>query len=249
VTGFLEIAGVAFAAQLAVLPGEKVQFIIAGLSTEYDPKIVVAAAAASFGIWTAIEILAGAALQRVIPGVVLDAATAALFAVFGLLLLRSMPEADAANPMTGDGGAFALDQRLSDLSVLGHSIPARALGGFLPIFAMMFLGEFGDKTQIITIGLAADYGATPAIWVGEMLAIVPVSVANATFFHRFAGKFDARKAHIGSAALFFFFAVDTALAVLFGVSVWERIVAVAAAAGNSVWSALAAAAPQLAVLP
>lgn len=36
----------AFVAQLTVLPGEKVQFIIAGLSTRHDPKIVAAAASA-----------------------------------------------------------------------------------------------------------------------------------------------------------------------------------------------------------
>jgi putative Ca2+/H+ antiporter (TMEM165/GDT1 family) len=249
VTGFLEIVGVAFAAQLAALPGEKVQFIIAGLSTEYDPKVVVAAASASFAIWTAVEILVGATLQRVIPGVVLDAATAVLFVAFGVLLLRSMPAADAPSPVAGDGGLLAVEDRLDDVSVLGRTVSAGALGGFLPIFAMMFFGEFGDKTQIITIGLATDYGATPAIWVGEMLAIIPVSVANAVFFHRFAGKFDARKAHVGSAALFFFFALDTALAVLFGVSVWERIVAVAAAAGNAVWTAVAAVAPHAAFLP
>ena len=38
------IVVVAFLAQLAVLPGEKVQFIIAALSTRYHPLGVVAAA-------------------------------------------------------------------------------------------------------------------------------------------------------------------------------------------------------------
>lgn len=226
-SAFLDIAGIAFAAQLAVLPGEKVQFIIAGLSTEYDPKVVVAAAGSAFAIWTAIEIVVGEALQRAIPGVALDVATAALFVVFGLLLLRSMPDAGASNPMTSDGGVVDVGGRLGDATLFGHSLTTAA-GGFVPIFAMMFAGEFGDKTQLITIGLAADYGATPAIWVGEMLAIIPVSLVNAYFFDRFAGAFDARKAHIGSAALFFFFALDTVLAVTVGVSIWEELVAAAA---------------------
>ncbi|MFC6771897.1 UPF0016 domain-containing protein, partial [Halorubrum pallidum] len=43
-TGYAEIVVIAFAAQLAVLPGEKVQLMIAGLATRYDPKVVVAAA-------------------------------------------------------------------------------------------------------------------------------------------------------------------------------------------------------------
>jgi putative Ca2+/H+ antiporter (TMEM165/GDT1 family) len=96
-----------------------------------------------------------------------------------------------------------------------------ALGGFLPIFAMMAAGEFGDKTQLVTIGLAAQYGARPAIWFGEMAAIIPVSILNAFFFHRFAHYFDMRVAHHVGAALFAFFGVDTLLAVAFDVSVWE----------------------------
>ena len=62
-TGFLEILVVAFVAQLVVLPGEKVQFMIAALSTRYDPKVVVAAAGSAFAGWTAVEIAFGRALQ------------------------------------------------------------------------------------------------------------------------------------------------------------------------------------------
>jgi putative Ca2+/H+ antiporter (TMEM165/GDT1 family) len=143
--------------------------------------------------------------------------------------------------MTSDGGVVDVGGRVGNASLFGHRLTTAA-GGFIPIFAMMFAGEFGDKTQLITIGLAADYGATPAIWVGEMLAIIPVSMANAYFFDRFAGSFDARKAHLGSAVLFFFFALDTVLAVTVGFSIWEEVVA---AAGTVLDAVL----PALAVLP
>lgn len=63
-----------------------------------------------------------------------------------------------------------------------------------------------------------------------MLAIVPVSLVNALFFHRFAHRFDLRTAHLGGAALFLFFAADFLLKVLIGVSVWETIVTTAAGA-------------------
>jgi putative Ca2+/H+ antiporter (TMEM165/GDT1 family) len=232
--GFVEIAVVAFVAQLAVLPGEKVQFIIAGLSTRYDPTVVVAAAGTAFAGWTALEIWFGAALRDALPPVILDVITAALFAIFAVLLVRSAPAAgetstdsDAATTETAqtDGGIADVD--LDTPSVFGRGLDTDAVGSFLPIFAMMAAGEFGDKTQLVTIGLAVQYGAHPGIWVGEMLAIIPVSLANAHFFHRFSHRFDARKAHLAGAALFGFFAADTVLAILTGFSVWETAVSTA----------------------
>jgi len=224
-TGYVEIVAVAFAAQLAVLPGEKVQLMIAGLATKYDPKVVVAAAGTAFAGWTAVEIAFGQALQSALPPLALDAVTAVLFFAFAVLLYRSAPPREAAGDGTGgertDGGLAAFD----DLSLPGRlDRYSGSLGGFLPIFALTATGEFGDKTQLVTIGLAAQYGATSAIWAGEMLAIIPVSLANAYFFHRFAGRVDMRLAHLGSALLFAFFGADTVLSIATGFSVWETFV-------------------------
>ena len=230
-TGWLEILTVAFVAQLVVLPGEKVQFIIAGLSTRYNPLVVVSAAGAAFAGWTALEILFGEALQRALPPLVLELFTAGLFLVFAVLLYRSAPEGgdpEHVDAATTDGGVTSLSTEFEP-RVFGRELPD-ALGGFVPIFAMMAVGEFGDKTQLVTIGLAAQYGAHPAIWAGEMLAIIPVSLANAFFFHKFSHRLDLRKAHYFSAGLFAFFAADTVLSIATGFSVWETIVEVASTA-------------------
>ena len=225
-TGFFEILVAAFVLQLTVLPGEKVQFIIAGLSTKYSPFIVVAAAGSAFAGWTALEILAGNALKGALPPVVLDGITGVLFLFFAYLLYQSMPGKDEDTTIEGqattDGGAFAMSDGINP-TVFGRQVPDR-FGAFLPIFAMMAAGEFGDKTQMVTIGLALQYGASPAIWVGEMLAIIPVSIANALFFHRFSHRFDMRKAHLFGVSLFAFFGLDTFLAIGTGFSIWEEIV-------------------------
>lgn len=227
-TTWLEVALVAAGAQLAVLPGEKVQFIIAGLSTRFNPILVVSAAGTAFAGWTMLEIWVGQQLLETVPGIYLDAATAVLFVIFAVLLIRSAPDPNedlgaVSGVPTGDGGELEVR-----VPYVGWRVP-NVLGGFLPIFALMAFGEFGDKTQIITVSLAAQYTAHPsAIWVGEMAAIIPVSLANALFFHRFAHRFDLRKAHFGGAALFAFFAIDFALRVTVGISVWERLVALAA---------------------
>ncbi|QFU84224.1 TMEM165/GDT1 family protein [Natronorubrum aibiense] len=219
-TGWLEILIVSFVLQLSVLPGEKVQFIIAGLATRYNPWIVVAAAGSAFAGWTALEILFGAALRSVLDPVSLNVITAALFLLFAVVLLRSAPEADESATTT-DGGVAA--PGTFDLSLFGYEIPPY-LRGFVPIFVLMAVGEFGDKTQLVTIGLAAQYGAHPAIWAGEMLAIIPVSAANALFFHRFSHRFDARTAHFAGAALFLFFGLDTVLQIGTGISLWDTVV-------------------------
>ncbi|WP_144797516.1 TMEM165/GDT1 family protein [Halorubrum depositum] len=246
---YTEILIVAFAAQLAVLPGEKVQFMIAALSTRYDPKVVVAAAGSAFAGWTAVEIAFGQALQSALPGVVLDAVTAALFFAFAYLLYRSMPERDTGRVASSDGGTEAtvagaeppdsptVDADYADLDSVTLPGPLDryegSLGGFLPIFVLMATGEFGDKTQLVTIGLAVQYGATSAIWVGEMLAIIPISLANAYFFHTFAHRFDVRRAHIASAALFAFFGADTVLSIVAGFSVWETFIGAVSAAASA----------------
>ncbi|ELZ74112.1 TMEM165/GDT1 family protein [Haloferax larsenii] len=219
-TSWGEILVVALVAQLAVLPGEKVQFIIAGLSTRFDPKVVVAAAGSAFALWTALEIVLGQALKNALPPVVLDSITAILFGLFAVLLIRAAPSGSDSAPAT-DGG-FADDDFTP--TVFGHELTSTRFGGFFPIFAMMAAGEFGDKTQLVTIGLAVQYGAHPAIWAGEMLAIIPVSIANAYFFHRFSDRFDERKAYLGAAGLFAFFAADTVLAIVTDFSVWETLV-------------------------
>ncbi|KAB1192130.1 UPF0016 domain-containing protein [Haloferax sp. MBLA0076] len=222
-TGWTEILVVALVAQLAVLPGEKVQFIIAGLSTRYDPKVVVAAAGSAFAIWTALEIAFGQALKNALPPVALDAFTAVLFALFAVLLYRSTPSKHGSGAAT-DGGLTGFD---ATPTVFGREVSSHGFGGFFPIFAMMAAGEFGDKTQLVTIGLAVQYGAHPAIWAGEMLAIIPVSIANAYFFHRFSDRFDTRKAYLGAASLFGFFALDTTIAIFTGFSAWETFVGAA----------------------
>jgi len=225
VSDFLTIMVVAMTAQLAVLPGEKVQFLISGLSTHYHPAVVVSAAGTAFAGWTALEIWFGQAIKGALDPTVLDALTAGMFLFFAYLLFRSAP-APGEEAIDTDGGMAAIDD--FEFPVVGK--PPEFLGGYVPIFGMMAAGEFGDKTQLVTISLALQYGASPAIWVGEMLVIIPVSLANAVFFYRFAHDFDVRKAHFFGAGLFAFFGFDTVLSLTVGYSVWEHLVSAISAA-------------------
>ena len=181
--------------------------------------VVVAGAATAFGGWTVLEILLGNALKGALPEVYLDGITAGLFIVFAAWILYTpafdLDSEPEPTSITDGGPAIAAEA--------ADAVPSR-FAGFVPSFSLMVFGEFGDKTQLITIGLAVQYGAHPAIWFGEMLAIIPVSIANAYLFHRFSHRFDARLAHFVGAGLYLFFGLDTVLQVFTGFSVWETIV-------------------------
>ena len=142
---WLTVVAIAFGAQLAVLPGEKVQFIIAGLATRYHPLLVVSAAGAAFAGWTALEVVFGGLLQEVLSGLVLDLLTAGMFALFAVLLFRSTPEQDHEGTRT-DGGVLGTGGELDVKILLTDRQVPNVLGGFLPIFVMMVAGGFGDKT-------------------------------------------------------------------------------------------------------
>lgn len=200
---FVAVVTTAFALQLLALPGEKAQVVIAGLATRYDPYAVVAGAATAFAGWTAVEIVVGNALRGALPQVALDSITGALFVVFAVLLLYASRDGTGElAPRSVTDGGYRLSSALP--------IEPGYLNGFAPSFSLVAFGEVGDKTQLVTIGLAAQYGAHPGIWVGEMLAIIPVSLATALFFDRLAGRFDTAWLHRLSAAVFVLFAADIA---------------------------------------
>ncbi|QLG48188.1 TMEM165/GDT1 family protein [Natrinema halophilum] len=225
--GWLEVFATAFLLQLLALPGEKGQLVIAGLATMYSPYVVVAGAATAFGIWTGLEILLGEALKGSVPVVYLDALTAFLFVFFAVWILYTGNKAksgddgrrtDPGDPHS-DGGNRGVDRDIDEGGLLGTELNSSSgANGYVSSFVTMGIAEFGDKTQLITISLAARYGADPAIWFGEMLAIVPVSLATAVFFSRTTRYLNLTWVLRASAAMFLLFAADIGSQYLFEVS-------------------------------
>jgi putative Ca2+/H+ antiporter (TMEM165/GDT1 family) len=212
---------IAAGAQLAVLPGEKVQFLIAGLSTRYSPYLIVAAAGSAFAGWTVLEVTFGSVLRDALPQLYIDLLTAGLFLLFAVLMYRSAPEDGTISPeaeMDDDGWIGS-----GTVEVLGVELPS-SLATFLGVFSMMAFGEVGDKTQLVTISLAVQYEAASAIWLGEMIAILPVSLANALLFHHFSHRINFRRAHFVGTGIFLFFGFDVLLSVTTGYSVWGTAV-------------------------
>ena len=149
---------------LAVLPAElpdKTVLACLILSSRYRPGFVFMGAAAAFAAQVVLSVAAGGALS-LLPHRAVEAAAAAAFVVGAVLLWRHKREADSDDDIGRDG--------MRD--------------GFWPVagtaFAVVFLAEFGDLTQFLTVSLAARYhdpiavgiGATLALWVAAGAAIV-----------------------------------------------------------------------------
>jgi putative Ca2+/H+ antiporter (TMEM165/GDT1 family) len=152
----------AVATFLAVLPAELPDKTILAcliLSSRYRPAVVFSGAAAAFLAQVILGVAAGGALS-LLPHHVVEAAAAGAFVIGAVLLWRHKE---------GEEGDTEDRNSLRDT--------------FWPVFAtsfaVVFLAEFGDLTQFLTISLAARFhdplsvgvGATLALWVAAGAAV------------------------------------------------------------------------------
>lgn len=82
------------------------------------------------------------------------------------------------------------------------TVPKRSLGVFGTTLVTFFLAEMGDKTQVVTVALAARFhdflGVVAGTTLGMMLANIPVIYLG----HRFADRLPARTIHVVAAIAF-----------------------------------------------
>lgn len=149
---------------LAVLPAElpdKTVLACLILSSRYRPGFVFTGAATAFAVHVVIAVAAGSALS-LLPHQPVEAAAAAAFVVGAVLLWRHKAEKSDDD----DGGREGLRNAFWPVAATS--------------FAVVFLAEFGDLTQFMTVGLAARFhdplavgvGATLALWTAAGAAIV-----------------------------------------------------------------------------
>ena len=159
---YLAAAGIAFVLTfLGELP-DKSLFASLVLGTRYRPLYVWAGVAAAFTVHVGIAVTAGR-LLALLPQHLVDGVVAALFLAGAVYLLvtsfrQEQPEdLDAAR----QGGAPASFARIAGTS-----------------FAIVFLAEWGDITQLTAANLAARYdplsvfvGATLGLWTVAAIAV------------------------------------------------------------------------------
>jgi len=150
----LAVIGIAFAVTfLAELP-DKTMFASLILGTRYRPLWVWIGAAAAFTVHVVIAVTAGH-LLALLPHRVVDGIVAGLFVAGAAYLWVS-----SFRPQQHDG---AEEARMGGPPATFWRVAGAA-------FAVIFLAEWGDITQIATANLAARYGAVP-VFAGATLGL------------------------------------------------------------------------------
>jgi Ca2+/H+ antiporter, TMEM165/GDT1 family len=142
---------------LGELP-DKSTFASLVMSTRGRPRSVWLGATAAFTVHVAIATTVGVTLFRILPHRVVQVGVAVLFLA---------------------GALFALCEAVRD----GHRAdPGAAAAGqagrrrtFVTAFIVIFLAEWGDLTQILTVSLAARYQSPLSVGVAALLALAAVA--------------------------------------------------------------------------
>ncbi len=130
------------------------------MGSRYRPLLVWIGATVAFGIHAAVAVAVGQLLQ-LLPHKWIEGVTALLFAA-GAAYLLFVPESREE-----EEGAEEADSARKGLKTVGAA------------FLVIFVGEFGDLTQILTANLAAKYHAPAEVFIGAFAGLAAVAAVGA----------------------------------------------------------------------
>ena len=131
------------------------------LATRYPGRLVWAGVVAAFGMQTLVAVSAGR-LIALLPARPVHYVAAGLFAVGVILLVRAARHEPVAE--------------LEEEQKLTTEVQARARrNAVLTSFLMLFAAEWGDLSQLLTVGLVARGGHPVAVFAGAWVGLALVS--------------------------------------------------------------------------
>jgi putative Ca2+/H+ antiporter (TMEM165/GDT1 family) len=178
VSVFLATFGMIFLAEL----GDKTQLTAMALAARYPWKKIFIGIALAFALLNLGAVLAGKVLFVLFPIFWTKIASAGLFLFFGVTTLRN-------------SGA---DQE-------SHKIAAA--GAVRTAFLMILFAELGDKTQLVTLSLAARYDSPFLVFCAATLALWLVSLIGIFLGKQLLRYFPIRYIHRAAGVLFLLFGV------------------------------------------
>ena len=187
---FLVAFGVVF---LAELP-DKTMFATIVLATRYHrPVAVVVGVTVAMAFHSLLAVAVGEALRQ-LPHAPVQIAVAALFVVGGIVLLR--------------GGDTEGDV---------EAVPVHSAWGVIGRTAVVIgVAEFGDFTQLATVGIAANRGYPLAVAAGSLVAHIIVATLAVLAGRWLERRLPVRTIQRSAGVLFIVFGVVTAVSAIRG---------------------------------
>ena len=160
--------------------GDKTQLLVLMLAARFRrPGAVLLGLLAGSAINAGLAVIGGSVLDRLVPESWLNFGVALAFIAIGLWMIRAGENGDEAeSPPAAAGGAFAAT---------------------LWLFVVM---EFGDKTQLATLGLAAGLDSPGGVFLGGTIGLLAANLPALWLGHRFAQSLPRALLHRIGGALF-----------------------------------------------
>jgi putative Ca2+/H+ antiporter (TMEM165/GDT1 family) len=154
--------------------GDKTQIAVFTLSSKYRERTqILVGVFCAFFIVDGLAVLFGEAILSLIPILYIKIISGAIFLILGILSILSKEEENT--------------KTMKEKAIVSMA------------FSLIFFSEFGDKTQIATMMLAARFGEPVWVFLGVMCALMGLSIVAvfggrqlarmipATLLHRVAG--------------------------------------------------------------
>src|SRR5215470_1754352 len=167
-TGYVIAALTAFVLIVPVELPDKTFVATLVLATRYRPWPVWLGVITAFGVQTAVAVLAGR-LITLLPAAPVRLVAAGLFAVGAVLLVRSARRAGVEEQEQEQ----KFERRLSRDQQERRNFLRAAGASFLVLFA----AEWGDLSQLLTVGLVARGGHPVAVFIGSWAGLAVISAA------------------------------------------------------------------------
>ena len=184
----------AFTASLSLVAlaeiGDKSQIVCMALAARHRHWPVLLGASTAFLLLNTLAVLFGAGVAAWVDERIVAAVVALLFAFFGMQALLAKPEVASVE--------------VSDKT--WRSV-------FLTTLSLIFLAEFGDKTQIAVAGLAGNM-APVSVWLGATTALIGISALGIWVGRTLLQRMPTVWLHRISGGVFLLFA---------GVAGWQAI--------------------------
>jgi putative Ca2+/H+ antiporter (TMEM165/GDT1 family) len=171
---------------IAELP-DKTSVVVMTLAQRGALRVWLGAVIA-LGLQAALAVAVGAVLAGLV-GPWLHWGEAAVFLVFGVMMLKNAARQEDVDVVAGRGWSLALTA-----------------------FVLVFVAEFGDLTQMAVVAWSARLGPPVAVWAVSAMALAVAAAASAVGGTVVARAVGARRLHQASGVLFLAIAIVMAAA-------------------------------------